>query len=98
MAKPDNGDMQCRAVLDFVSKRSLLPERCTFLRTEIPDQRGTWSKYCLGHRNERARLWAVWNVEKQGDRPAPPTIRTFQTQRDLWVFPGDGKWKQGDRI
>ncbi len=98
MAKPVNGDMQCRAILDGATKKTTDPEQCPYQRTEQTNDRGTWSKYCKGHRDERQRQMAAGEVDEQGDRAAPITIRTYQTKRDPWTFPGAGKWKRGDPL
>ncbi len=98
MGKPVNGDMQCRAIVGGATKKTVDPEQCPYQRTEQKNDRGTWSVYCLGHRGEMLRQKAAGEVDYQGDRAAPVTIRTKQTKRDPWTFPGDGKWKRGDPI
>ncbi len=98
MAKPVNGDMQCEAILGGATKRTPVVDQCPYQRTEIPEQRGIWSVYCLGHRNERNRQRDAGEVDQYGDRAAPITIRPKQTCRDPWVFPGKGKWKRGDPV
>ena len=96
MGKPVNGDMQCQAILGGATKKTTDPEQCPYQRTT--DQYGVWSKYCKGHRGEMQRQKAAGEVDKDGDRAAPVTIRTYQTKRDPWVFPGEGKWQKGDPI
>ena len=94
MVKP--ADMQCKALLGGATKKTPVPDRCPYQRTEVKGPSGYWSVYCKGHRGERARMWAAGEVDESGDRAAPVAIRKEQTQQEEWV--NAGVWKRGDPI
>ncbi len=96
MTRPAAEDMQCEAITGGATKGTPTPDQCEFLRIEIPDQRGVWSKFCTGHRAELVRMRASGEADSAPGWPW--AIRTYQTKREAWVYPGRDQWKPGDPL